>query len=130
MRFMLCRMCFILVCLSAYVISDSLQCFIYWQGKYGEFTIWKTKVEQQLAEITNKLSDPKASREFPTLSPPSERWKDWIESTNLGSIPEDEFATWIGSSELLNIPQEVVLEDPNSSLPTQLLNEELTNKKR
>ncbi|XP_061376114.1 protein DYAD isoform X1 [Gastrolobium bilobum] len=99
------------------------------QGKYGEFVTWKTRVEEQLVEITNKLSDLQASRECTTFSPPSERWKDWIESTNLDNIQEDEFATWIGSSELLNVPQEAVLKDPNSAIPTQLLNEELTNKK-
>ncbi|RYR44781.1 hypothetical protein Ahy_A08g041055 isoform F [Arachis hypogaea] len=101
--------------------------FIYIQGKYGEFTIWKTKVEQQFAEITNKLSDLKASRECVPPSSPSDRWKDWIENTNL---PEDEFATWIGSSELLNVPPEMVLDDPNTSLPTHLLSEGLVNKRR
>lgn len=80
-------------------------------------------------EITNNLSDLQASRECTTFSP-SERWKDWIESTNLETIQDDEFATWIGSSELLNVPQEVVLEDPNSAPPAQLLNEEPTDKKR
>ncbi|KAJ1386498.1 hypothetical protein SESBI_40731 [Sesbania bispinosa] len=99
------------------------------QGKYGELVIWKTKVEQQLVEITNKLNDLQASRECTTFSPPSERWKDWIEGTNLENIQEDAFATWIGSSELLNVPQEVVLEVPNTAIPTQPLNEELTNKK-
>ncbi|XP_057727132.1 protein DYAD [Arachis stenosperma] len=96
------------------------------QGKYGEFAIWKTKVEQQFAEITNKLSDLKASRECVPPSSPSDRWKDWIENTNL---PEDEFATWIGSSELLNVPPEMVLDDPNTSLPTHLLSEGLVNKR-
>ncbi|XP_061359971.1 uncharacterized protein LOC133304014 isoform X2 [Gastrolobium bilobum] len=62
------------------------------QGKYGEFMIWKTRVEEQLVEITNKLSDLQASRECTAFSPPSERWKDWIESTNLDNIQEDEFA--------------------------------------
>ncbi|KAK7316883.1 hypothetical protein RJT34_00663 [Clitoria ternatea] len=99
------------------------------QGKYGEMMIWKTKVEQQLMEITNKLSDLQASRECTALSPPSERWKDWIEGTNLENIQDDAFATWIGSSELLNVPDEVVLEDPNIAIPAQLPNEELTNKK-
>ncbi|OIW19494.1 hypothetical protein TanjilG_16863 [Lupinus angustifolius] len=100
------------------------------QGKYGELVIWKTKVEQQLVEITNKLSDLQASRECTTLSPHSEKWKDWIESTNLESIPDHEFATWIGgSSELLNVPPEVVFEDPNSAPPAQLLIDGQTNKK-
>lgn len=98
--------------------------------------IWKTKVEQQLEEITNKLNDLQAPREGTTFSPPSERWKDWIQgtdwiqSTNLDNVQEDGFATWIGSSELINVPQGVVLEDPNSIIPAEPLNEELTYKKR
>ncbi|TKY73748.1 DYAD protein [Spatholobus suberectus] len=99
------------------------------QGNYGELVIWKTKVEQQLVEITNKLNDLQASRECTTFSPPSERWKDWIESTNLDNIQEDAFATWIGNPELLNVPEEVVLEDPHTAVPTQPPNEELINKK-
>ncbi|XP_027367066.1 protein DYAD-like [Abrus precatorius] len=99
------------------------------QGKYGELVTWKTKIEQQLVEITNKLNDLQASRECTTFSPGSERWKDWIEGTNLENIQEDAFATWIGNSELLNVPEEVVLEDPNTTIPAQLPNEELTNKK-
>ncbi|KAH1112358.1 hypothetical protein AAZX31_04G187100 [Glycine max] len=99
------------------------------QGKYGELMIWKTTVAQQLMEITNKLNDLQASRECTTYSPPSERWKDWIESTNLDNIQEDAFATWIGNPELLNVPQEVILEDPNTTMPTQPPSEELTNKK-
>ncbi|CAJ1974751.1 unnamed protein product [Sphenostylis stenocarpa] len=98
------------------------------QGRYGELMIWKTKVEQQLVEITNKLNDLQASRECTTFSPPSERWKDWIESTNLDNIQEDAFATWIGNPELLNVPQEVIPEDPNTAIPTQLPYEELTKK--
>ncbi|KAK7410958.1 hypothetical protein VNO78_02230 [Psophocarpus tetragonolobus] len=97
------------------------------QGKYGELMIWKTKVEQQLEEVTNKLNDLQASRECTTFSP-SERWKDWIESTNLDNIQEDAFATWIGNPELLNVPGEVLLADPNTVIPTQPLNEELNNK--
>ncbi|XP_020213042.1 protein DYAD isoform X1 [Cajanus cajan] len=99
------------------------------EGKYGELVIWKTKVEQQLVEITSKLNDLQASRECTTLSPPSERWKDWIESTNLDNIQEDAFATWIGNPELLNVPEEIVLEEPSTAIPTQPSNEELTNKK-
>lgn len=90
--------------------------------------IWKTKVEQQLVEITNKLNDLQASRECTTFSP-SERWKDWIESTNLDNIQEDAFATWIGNPELLNVPQEVIPEDPNTAITTQPPNDELTKKR-
>lgn len=79
-------------------------------------------------EMTNKLNDLQASRECTTFSPHSERWEDWIESTNLDN--EDAFATWIGNPELLNVPEEVVLEDPNAAVPTQPPKEELTNMKR
>ncbi|OIW21815.1 hypothetical protein TanjilG_11550 [Lupinus angustifolius] len=100
------------------------------QGKYGELVIWKTKFEQQLVEITNKLSDHQASRGRTAFSSYSEKWKDWIEGTNIENIQDDEFATWIGgSSELLNVPQEVVLGDPNSAPPAQFLIEAPTNKK-
>ncbi|OIV98137.1 hypothetical protein TanjilG_26002 [Lupinus angustifolius] len=99
------------------------------QGKYGEFVIWQTRFEQQLVEITNKLSDLQAPGEHTTFSPHSEKWKDWIESTNL-DIPDDEFATWIGgSSELLNVPPEAVIRDPNSAPLSQLIIEGPTNKK-
>ncbi|XLT07156.1 hypothetical protein HN51_045905 [Arachis hypogaea] len=99
------------------------------QGKYGDLVVWKTKVEQQLAEITNKLNDLKDSKECPTF-PPQETWKDWIGSTNLDHIHGDKFATWIGSSGVLNVQQEVIHEDPNSSLPIQQLSEDLTYAKR
>lgn len=97
---------------------------------YGELVIWKSKVEHQLMEITNKLSDLQASKERITFNPSSERWEDWLESTNLDNIQGDELVPWFGSTELLNVQQEVVLEDPNPTLPTHLLNDELTNMKR
>ena len=96
---------------------------------YGEFVIWKTKVEQQLGEIKNKLSDLQSSKAHTTLGP-SERWEDWLDSTNLGIIRGDELAPWFGSTEVLNVEQEVIHQDLNSSLPTQLLNGELTNMNR
>ncbi|KAI4336509.1 hypothetical protein L6164_015030 [Bauhinia variegata] len=99
------------------------------QGMYGDMVTWKTKVEQQLLDITNKLSNLQTSRERSTLSPPSERWEDWLESTNLDNIQGNDLAPWFGSTELLNVEQDVVLQDPNSALPTQLFNAELTNMK-
>ncbi|KAF7834089.1 protein DYAD [Senna tora] len=100
------------------------------QGMYGELIIWKSKMEQQLVEITNKLNELQASREHLTFNPPPERWEDWLESSNLDNIQGDELvAPWFGSTQLLNVQQEVALQDPNSVLPTQLLNDELTNAK-
>ncbi|XP_072057679.1 protein DYAD isoform X4 [Arachis hypogaea] len=99
------------------------------QGKYGDLVVWKTKVEQQLAEITNKLNDLKDSKECPTFRP-QETWKDWIGSSNLDHIHGDKFAPWIRSSGVLNVQQEVIHEDPNSTLPIQQLSEDLTYAKR
>lgn len=81
-------------------------------------------------EITNKLNDLQARRECNTSSPPSENWKDWLEGTNQDTIQEDALVTWIESSALLNDPQGGLLQVPYSGIPTQLFNEELTNKKR
>ncbi|KAI4343519.1 hypothetical protein L6164_010858 [Bauhinia variegata] len=99
------------------------------QGMYGDLVTWKTKVEQQLVEITTKLSDLQTSRERSTFSPPSERGEDWLESTNLDNIQGNDLAPWFASTELLNVEQEVVLQDPNSALPAQIFNSELTNMK-
>ncbi|MED6145422.1 hypothetical protein PIB30_025059 [Stylosanthes scabra] len=99
------------------------------QVKYDDLVVWKIKIEQQLAEITNKLNDHKDSKECPTFRP-QETWKDWIGSTNLDHIHGDEFATWIWNSRLLNVQQEVLHEDPNSVLPIHQFSEELTYMER
>ncbi|KAG5041355.1 hypothetical protein JHK82_013463 [Glycine max] len=99
-------------------------------GMHENMLIWKTKVEQQLMEITNKLSDVRKLREDTTLSYPPVSWEDWLESTNIDNIQGKELAPWFGNPELLNVPQEVVLQDLNSSLPTQLHSVELTNMNR
>lgn len=87
--------------------------------------IWKTKVEQQLIEITNKLSDVQKLREDTTSSYPPVSWEDWLGSTNTDNIQGNEL-----NLELLNVPKEVVLQDLNSTLPTQLQCVELTNMNR
>ncbi|KAH1251317.1 Protein AMEIOTIC 1 [Glycine max] len=99
-------------------------------GMHENMLILKTKVEQQLMEITNKLSDVRKLREDTTLSYPPVSWEDWLESTNIDNIQGKELAPWFGNPELLNVPQEVVLQDLNSSLPTQLHSVELTNMNR
>ena len=96
----------------------------------GELVTWKSKFEHQLGEMTNKLSDLQASKERTTFSPPPARWEDWLESTNLDNIQGDELGPWFGSAELLNVEQGVVLQNPNSALPTHLLNGGLTTMKR
>lgn len=97
---------------------------------YDNMLAWKTKVEQQLVEITNKLNHVRTSTEHVTISPPSVRWEDWFESNNLDNIQGNELASWFGSPDLLNIPQEVVFQYPNATLPTQPQCEELINRKR
>ncbi|CAJ1937675.1 unnamed protein product [Sphenostylis stenocarpa] len=96
------------------------------QGMHEDMLIWKTKFEQQLMEIANKLSDVKTLREHSTSNYPPVSWQDWLESTNLDNIQGNEFSPWFGNPELHNVPQEVVLQDPNSTLPIQLQSEELT----
>lgn len=76
---------------------------------YFELVTWKSEVEQHLAEINNKLSNLQASREHTTSSSPSERWEDWLESTNLDNIRGDELAPWFGTTVL-----EYVSESPTS----------------
>ncbi|KAL2614351.1 hypothetical protein AAZV13_08G004800 [Glycine max] len=92
------------------------------QGMHENMLIWKTKVEQQLIEITNKLSDVQKLREDTTSSYPPVSWEDWLGSTNTDNIQGNEL-----NLELLNVPKEVVLQDLNSTLPTQLQCVELTN---
>jgi len=97
---------------------------------HEDMMIWKTKVEQQLMEIANKLSDVRTLREHTTSNYLPVSWEDWLESTNLDNTQGNEFSPWFGNPELLNVPQEIVLQEPNSTLPIQLQSEELTNMKR
>ncbi|KAL2342849.1 hypothetical protein Fmac_004134 [Flemingia macrophylla] len=100
------------------------------QGMHEDMLIWKTKVEHQLIQITNKLSGVQTWREHTTSSYSPVRWEDWLENTNLDNFQGNELGPWFGNPEPLNVlPQDVVLQDPNSTLPTQLPNVELTNMK-
>lgn len=95
---------------------------------YSDLLSWKSKVEQQLKEITNKLSDMKATKEG-TTNLPSEKWEDWLESTNLDNFQDDELLPWLGS-ELINLEQDVAFQNLNAALPNELLNGNITNMKR
>jgi len=97
---------------------------------HEDMLIWKNKVEHQLMEIANKLSDVRTLREHTTSNYFPVSWEDWLESTNLDNIQGNEFSQWFGNPELLNVPQEIVLQEPNLTLPIQLQSEELTNIKR
>nr|XP_007159925.1 hypothetical protein PHAVU_002G279200g [Phaseolus vulgaris]XP_007159926.1 hypothetical protein PHAVU_002G279200g [Phaseolus vulgaris]XP_007159927.1 hypothetical protein PHAVU_002G279200g [Phaseolus vulgaris]ESW31919.1 hypothetical protein PHAVU_002G279200g [Phaseolus vulgaris]ESW31920.1 hypothetical protein PHAVU_002G279200g [Phaseolus vulgaris]ESW31921.1 hypothetical protein PHAVU_002G279200g [Phaseolus vulgaris] len=99
------------------------------QGMHEDMLIWKNKVEHQLMEIANKLSDVRTLREHTTSNYFPARWEDWLESTNLDNIQGNEFSQLFGNPELLNVPQEIVLQEPNLTLPIQLQSEELTNMK-
>ncbi|XP_027922193.1 protein DYAD-like isoform X2 [Vigna unguiculata] len=99
------------------------------QGINEDMLIWKTKVEQQLMEIDNKLSDVRPLRELTTSNYLPVSWEDWLESTNLDIVHGNEFSPWFGNPELLDVPQEIVLQEPNSTLPIQLQSEEQTNMK-
>ncbi|XP_022640104.1 protein DYAD isoform X3 [Vigna radiata var. radiata] len=96
------------------------------QGMNEDLLICKTKVEQQLMEIANKLSDVRTLRELTTSNYLSTSWEDWLESTNLDNIHGNEFSPWFGNPELLDVPQEIVLQEPNSVLPIQLQSVEQT----
>lgn len=81
-------------------------------------------------EIDNKLSDVRPLRELTTSNYLPVSWEDWLESTNLDIVHGNEFSPWFGNPELLDVPQEIVLQEPNSTLPIQLQSEEQTNMKR
>ncbi|KAJ8769197.1 hypothetical protein K2173_000972 [Erythroxylum novogranatense] len=80
-------------------ISSSLSSM---QDMYRELVIWKSKTEKQLKEITDSLSSLQTSKQCPGFSPASDRWEDWLESTNLDSIQGDDFASWFETTDLVN----------------------------
>ncbi|XP_048128037.1 protein DYAD isoform X2 [Rhodamnia argentea] len=88
------------------------------QGMYKDLIAWKTKTEQQLAELSNSLSTMAAKQHKTTLSPPaSERWEDWLESTNLDNIQAEDIAPWLESADVGNFEGNAVMQNPFSSLP-------------
>ncbi|KAB5511767.1 hypothetical protein DKX38_028795 [Salix brachista] len=88
------------------------------QGKYKEMMAWKSKIEQQLKEISNSLSSLQSSKQCNTLSPVSERWEDWLESTNLDNIQGEDFAPWLENTDLVNVGYNASLKEPyNASQP-------------
>lgn len=72
---------------------------------------WKAKVEQQMLEISNSLSSLQTSNQCTIFSPSaSDRWEDWLESTNLDNIQGGNLAPWLESPELINFGHHVVQE--------------------
>jgi hypothetical protein len=85
---------------------------------HEELLAWKAQVEQQLVEIKNSLSSAQASKQDTTFSlPASERWEDWLESSNLDNIP-NELVPFYESTDLFNDKQ---LQIPYSALPPQMM---------
>lgn len=75
---------------------------------------WKAHVEQQLVEIKNSLSSIQATKQEAAFSPPpSDRWEDWLENTNLDNIQGNEFATFFEGTDL------ITAQNPYSNLPPQ-----------
>ncbi|KAJ7001045.1 protein DYAD-like [Populus alba x Populus x berolinensis] len=104
-------------------IGDIYKEFVEWRGKidqhlmgissslgglqsmYKDVMTWKSKTEQQLKEISNSLSSMQASKQCTALNPISERWEDWLESTNLDNIQGEDFAPWLENTDLVNFKQ-------------------------
>ncbi|MBA0617109.1 hypothetical protein Godav_026583, partial [Gossypium davidsonii] len=81
------------------------------QNMCKELMTWKTRVEQQMLEISNSLSTLQASKQCTIFSPSaSERWEDWLESTNLDNFQGGNLSPWIDNPELINFGQDAVQE--------------------
>ncbi|XP_021889876.1 protein DYAD isoform X1 [Carica papaya] len=90
-------------------ISSSLSSM---QDMYKDLVTWKAKTEHQLLGISNSLNSMQASKQWTTtFCPSSERWEDWLESTNLDGLQEG-FAPWLESADLVNVGQETVVQEP------------------
>lgn len=132
-------------------LIDSYLTFIFQQDMYREFMKWKAKIEQQLMEISNTLNSMQALKQCNTFNSPGhpdhEGWEDWLESTNLDDIHEEDIAHILGNTDLGNIGQEAALqdnlappswlkpggspfEDPVCARELELLKEEMAKMKR
>ncbi|GMI98106.1 hypothetical protein like AT5G23610 [Hibiscus trionum] len=79
------------------------------QNTCKELMTWKARVEQQMLEISDSLSSLQASKQCTIFSPStSERWEDWLESTNLDSFQGGNLGPWLDNPELINFGQDVV----------------------
>ncbi|KAM1067996.1 hypothetical protein ACFX2A_000006 [Malus domestica] len=87
------------------------------RDNFEELMKWKTKVKQQVVEMTNVLSDMQGPNQN-TVSKPeeSEQWEDWLESTNLDSFQGNELVPWFESNNLVNSEEEVIIQDPYLAL--------------
>ncbi|XVF16958.1 hypothetical protein REPUB_Repub10bG0075600 [Reevesia pubescens] len=82
------------------------------QDMCKELVTWKARAEQQLLDISNSLSSLQASKQCTIFSPSgSDRWEDWLESTNLDNFQGGNVAPWFESQELINFGQDGVVQD-------------------
>ncbi|KAG7945593.1 hypothetical protein I3843_15G160000 [Carya illinoinensis] len=89
-------------------------------GMHEELIVWKAQVERQLVEIKNSLSSIEQLKQDTAFSPPaSERWEDWLESSNLNNIQGYEF--FYKSTDPVNFKQAVAVQNPCSALPPQMV---------
>ncbi|XP_065876783.1 protein AMEIOTIC 1 homolog isoform X2 [Euphorbia lathyris] len=119
------------------------------QNIYQDLNVWKSKIEQKLMEISNSSNSAPAPKQCSsTLTPVSERWEDWLASTNLDNIRGEDLAPWIGSTDIVNVgqdallqecsapqpwlkpPSESLFQEPNCARDLELLKEEMAQVKR
>ncbi|XP_022740991.1 protein DYAD-like isoform X2 [Durio zibethinus] len=82
------------------------------QDMCKELVTWKARVEQQLLEISNSLSYLQASKQCTIFSPSaSDKWEDWLESTNLNNFQGGNVEPWFESPELINFGQDGIIKD-------------------
>ncbi|GMI67152.1 hypothetical protein like AT5G23610 [Hibiscus trionum] len=79
------------------------------QNMCKELMTWKARVEQQMLEFSNSLNSLQEPKQCTLFSPAtSERWEDWLESTNLDNFQGGNLGPWLDNPELINFGQNVV----------------------
>ncbi|XVE86395.1 hypothetical protein DITRI_Ditri18aG0031500 [Diplodiscus trichospermus] len=79
------------------------------QNMCKELVTWKDRVDQKMLELSNSVGILQASKQCTIFSPSaSERWEDWLESTNLDNLEGGNLVPWSESPEMINFGQDVV----------------------
>lgn len=97
----------------------------------AELITFKTKVDQQLADIASRLNDLQRPREQIPTTPtgfPSEEWEGWLENFDPDNIPGDGFAAWLDCTEPLDIQE--IHHNPILALPSPPGNKKLNDARR
>ncbi|XVE83488.1 hypothetical protein DITRI_Ditri16bG0091900 [Diplodiscus trichospermus] len=82
------------------------------QDMCKDLVTWKARVEHQLLEISNSLNSLQTSDQCTIFSPSaSDRWEDWLESTNLDNFLGGNLVPWFERPELINFRQDSVVQD-------------------